>query len=135
MTKVIYTAEQLKRLRTNPNVKKCSERSITYTSAFKQQAMRQYYEEGLGPSQVFMRAGFDLATIGKHKPDNCLKRWRKTYKSKGPAALLVDPRGSNRTGKKAPKFDERDPEYLKAKIMYLEAENDFLRKLKTKPKA
>lgn len=135
MSKVIYSAEQLRGLRANPHVKKCSERSITYAPAFKQQAVRQYYEEGLSPRQIFLQAGFDLATVGQYKPENCLKLWRKIYRSKGPDALLRDPRGSNRAGKKKPKFDERDPEYLRVKIAYLEAENAFLRKLKTKPKA
>lgn len=137
MARVIYSAAQLKCLRGNPNVKKCSERSITYAPSFKQQAVRQYYEEGLSPRQIFLQAGFDLATVGQHKPENCLKLWRKIYKTKGLAALTsdIDQRGKNRKGKKKPKFDDTDPEYLKAKIAYLEAENDFLRKLKTKPKA
>ena len=136
MAKVIYAAEQLKALRANPNVKKCSERSITYSPAFKHQAIKQYYEEGLSPRQIFLKAGFDLATLGKDKPENCLKLWRRIYKTKGQDVLTsdTDPRGKNRLGKKKPKLDENAPEYLKAKIAYLEAENDFLRKLNTKPK-
>lgn len=135
MAKVIYSAEQLKALRGNPNVKRCSERSITYASSFKQKAVKQYYEEGLSPRQIFLQAGFNLATLGQYKPKACLKLWRKIYKVKGLAVLgsEVDPRGKNRKGKNKPKYDESDPEYLKVKIAYLEAENDFLRKLKTKP--
>lgn len=135
MAKVIYSAEQLKALRTNPNVKKCSEKSITYAPGFKQLAIKQYYEEGLSPRQIFLKGGFDLTTLGQDKPENCLKLWRRIYRTKGLAVLAsdIDPRGKNRLGKKKPKYDEADPEYLKAKIAYLEAENDFLRKLKTKP--
>ena len=135
MAKVIYSAEQLKDLRANPNVKRCSERSITYASAFKQKAVKQYYEQGLSPRQIFIQAGFDLATLGQYKPKDCLKLWRKIYKVKGLAVLgsEIDQRGKNRKGKQKPKYDESNPEYLKAKIAYLEAENDFLRKLKTKP--
>lgn len=135
MAKVIYSAEQLKVLRGNPNVKRCSERSITYASAFKQKAVKQYYEEGLSPRQIFLQAGFNLAMLGQYKPKACLKLWRKIYKVKGMAVLgsEVDPRGRNRKGKKKSKYDESDPKYLKVKIAYLEAENDFLRKLKTKP--
>jgi hypothetical protein len=134
MSKVIYSAGQLKALRGNPNVKKCSERSITYSPAFKQEAVRQYYEEGLSPNQVFARAGFDLLTVGKHKPKACLKLWRRIYKGKGLVGLQTDPRGTNRLGKKKLKYDDSDPEYLKVKIAYLEAENAFLRQLKTKRK-
>lgn len=134
MAKVIYSAGQLRDLRANPNVKKCSEKSITYSPAFKQKAVKQYYEEGLSSRQIFLQAGFDLATLGQHKPKACLKLWRRIYKTKGLASLQTDPRGTNRLGKKQSKFDESSPEYLKAKVAYLEAENAFLRKLKTKPK-
>jgi hypothetical protein len=74
--------------------------------------------------------------LGKGKPKACLRQWRKVYHAKGTPALAsdIDPRGRNRKGKKKPKYDESDPEYLKVKIAYLEAENAFLRKLKTKPK-
>jgi transposase len=133
---MIYSEEQLQQLRANPNVKRCSSKSITYAPAFKQRAVKQYYEEGLSPRQIFLNAGFDLQVLGKHKPKDCLKLWKGIYKAKGMEALAsdIDQRGKNRLGKKKPKYDENDPDYLKAKIAYLEAENDFLRKLKTKPK-
>jgi transposase-like protein len=135
MAKVIYSAEEIKALRSNPNVKKCSERSITYSPTFKQRAIKQYYEEGLSPNQIFIQAGFDLSALGKDKPKACLKLWRRIYRAKGLSALAtdIDPRGKNRLGKKKSKYDESDSEYLKVKIAYLEAENAFLRKLKTKP--
>ena len=133
---MIYSEDHLRQLRDNPNVKRCSSKSITYAPAFKQRAVKQYYEEGLSPRQIFLKAGFDLQVLGKHKPKDCLKLWKRIYKAKGLATLAsdIDPRGKNRLGKKKPKYDENDPDYLKAKIAYLEAENDFLRKLKTKPK-
>jgi len=131
-----YSEDHLRQLRDNPNVKRCSSKSITYAPAFKQRAVKQYYEEGLSPRQIFLKAGFDLQVLGKHKPKDCLKLWKSIYKAKGLATLAsdIDPRGKNRLGKKKPKFDEGNPSYLKAKIAYLEAENAFLRKLKTKPK-
>jgi transposase len=133
---MIYSEDHLRQLRDNPNIKRCSSKSITYAPAFKQRAVKQYYEEGLSPRQIFLKAGFDLQVLGKHKPKDCLKLWKRIYKAKGLATLAsdIDPRGKNRLGKKKPKYDENDPDYLKAKIAYLEAENDFLRKLKTKPK-
>ena len=131
-----YSEDHLRQLRDNPNVKRCSSKSITYAPAFKQRAVKQYYEEGLSPRQIFLKAGFDLQVLGKYKPKNCLRLWKGIYKAKGLATLVsdIDPRGKNRLGKKKTKFDESDPNYLKAKIAYLEAENNFLRKLKTKPK-
>lgn len=133
MANIHYTTEQLRILRANPNVTRCSERSITYAPAFKQQAVKQYYGQGLSPKRIFLQAGFDLAMLGEHKPKECLKLWRKVYKSKGLEGLRVDPRGSNRKGKKKPKYDNNNLDYLKTKIAYLEAENAFLKQLKTKP--
>jgi transposase-like protein len=133
MEKIIYSPEELKALRSNPNVAKCSSRSITYSQEFKLRAVKQYHEEGLGPTEIFLKAGFDLNAIGRSKPKSCLKDWRNIYKSKGQNELLQENRGKQ--GGRKPKAPEsEDPDYLKAKIAYLEAENDFLRKLKTKPK-
>ena len=124
-----YSEDHLRQLRNNPNVKRCSSKSITYAPAFKLRAIKQYYEEGLSPRQIFIKAGFDLEVLGKYKPKDCLKLWKSIYKAKGVTALAsdVDPRGKNRLGKKKSIFDESDPSYLKAKISYLEAENNFLR--------
>ena len=85
----------------------------------------------MSPNAIFHNAGFDLQVLGKDKPENCLKRWRKTYKAQGEAGLQVERRGKNSSGRRR-KGDQSDKEYLKAKIAYLEAENAFLRKLKTK---
>ncbi len=132
MEKVSYSPEQLHILGNNPNVAKCSSKSITYSKEFKLRAVKQYYEEGLGPTEIFQKAGFDLHIIGRQKPKSCLKRWRNIYKSKGHKELLQDNRGKQ-GGRKSKAREPDDPEYLQAKIAYLEAENDFLRKLKTKP--
>jgi transposase len=133
MEKIIYSPEQLKALRDNPNVAKCSNKSITYSKEFKLKAIRQYYEEGLGPNEIFAQAGFNLSVIGRKKPKSCLRDWRSIYKTKGQKELLKENRGKS-GGRRLKIQESDDPEYLKAKIAYLEAENDFLRKLKTKPK-
>ena len=133
MEKNKYSPEQLKALRNNPNVAKCSSRSITYSQGFKLRAVKQYYDEGLGPTEIFLKAGFDLDIIGRKKPKSCLRDWRTIYKSKGQKELLKENRGKQ-GGRRTKLRESDDPEYLKAKIAYLEAENDFLRKLKTKPK-
>ncbi len=132
MERTIYTPEQIKELLANPNVDSCSPKSITYNKGFKLLAIKQYYEEGLSPRTIFKKAGFDLAALGKYKPENCLKLWRKVYQNKGEAGLAEELRGKNSSGRKKRPNNPNDPDYLKAKIAYLEAENDFLKKLKTK---
>lgn len=133
MERSIYLPEQIKALLANPNVVKCSDKAITYSKKFKLQAIKDYYEQGLGPNAIFVKAGFDLSILGKDKPKNCLKLWRKVYKTKGEKGLNTESRGKN--GGRRPKDKQSaDVEYLQTKVAYLEAENAFLRKLKTKPK-
>jgi transposase-like protein len=132
MSKLRYSAEQVQALRVNPNVKKCSDKSVTYSSDFKIRAIKAWLEEGQGPNTIFTRAGFDLEALGKWRPEACLKLWRKIYKAQGEAGLLGEKRGKAK--KKKPKIDETDVEYLQTKIVYLEAENNFLRNLKTNTK-
>lgn len=132
MEQTIYSAEQIKTLLNNPNVEKCSGKSITYSKAFKLKAVKAYYEQGQSPNTIFLNASFDLNAIGRHKPKSCLKLWRKIYKAKGAKALAKENRGRSGGRKAADKSD--DVQYLQTKIAYLEAENTFLRKLKTKTK-
>jgi transposase len=133
MNRAIYSAEQIKALLTNPNVAKCSSKSVSYRKEFKVRAVKEYYEQGLGPNGIFLKAGFDLNVLGRDKPKNCLKLWRKIYKTKGEEGLNIEARGKN--GGRRPKDKEStDLEYLQTKITYLEAENNFLRNLKTKTK-
>lgn len=133
MNRVIYSAEQVNNLLANPNVVKCSSKAVTYRKKFKTWAVKEYYDHGLGPNTIFQKAGFDLNTLGRDKPKNCLKRWRKTYKAKGETGLETESRGKN-GGRKPKNKESADIEYLQTKIAYLEAENNFLRNLKTKTK-
>jgi transposase-like protein len=133
MSKFRYSEEQVKALEANPNVKKCSSKSITYSKDFKIKAVKAWLEEGQSPNAIFKRAGLDPDVIGQWRPENCLKLWRKIYKAHGEAGLTNENRGKN--GGRRPKDKQSsDVEYLQAKVAYLEAENNFLRNLKTKNK-
>jgi transposase len=133
MSKLRYSEEQVNALQRNPNVKKCSSKSITYSKDFKIRAVKAWLEQGQSPKTIFQSAGLDPKVIGQWKPENCLKLWRKIYKARGEAGLAVENRGKN-GGRKAKDKPSSDVEYLQAKVAYLEAENNFLRNLKTKNK-
>ena len=132
MAKIMYSAEQVKALNTNPNVKRCSNKSITYSKDFKLKAVKAFYE-GQSPNTIFNMAGLNSAIIGKWKPGACLKLWRKTYKILGEAGFARENRGRS-GGRRLKDKQSSDVEYLQAKVAYLEAENNFLRNLKTKTK-
>lgn len=128
----MFNPEQIKELLANKNISKCSSKSITFSPDFKLKAVKQYYENGHSPNMIFREAGFDLNIFKKSKPKDCLKRWRKTYNTKGEKSLLTESRGKHggRKPKTKIKNDKDKIKYLEAKVAYLDAENDFLAKLR-----
>lgn len=131
MSKNIYNEFQIKELEKNPNVKSASERSISYHPDFKLKAVTDY-KNGKSPTQIFIEQGFDLNTIGKKQPARCLRRWRDTYEKFGEEGFLTEQRGKGNTGRPSSKDLSMEEKLRKAeaKIKFLEAENDFLKKLK-----
>ena len=130
MSKIIFNIHQINQLEANPNVASVSERSIQYTGPFKVKAVRENLD-GKGPQQIFTEAGFDLAVIGKQKAKSALERWRRTYRKDGEDGLLDDKRGKA-TGGGRPKTAESMERRLakaEARIKYLTAENELLKKL------
>jgi hypothetical protein len=135
MSKRIFTKEQVEELLLSPGVKRCSKKSITYRKEFKLLAIKQY-QEGLPPSVIFGRAGFNTALIGSKTPKWCLERWRKVFRKSGEVGLRMDKRGGNNLRgrpKDMKNFTDKEKiRYLEAKVAYLREENRFLAKLRKK---
>ncbi|SFK34187.1 hypothetical protein SAMN04487936_113102 [Halobacillus dabanensis] len=130
MSKIIFTESQRRELESNPNIVKVSDRSITYTPEFKVKAVKEN-AEGKGPHQIFVEHGFDLSIIGSGKPKQCIERWRATFQKYGEEGFYTERRGKGSTGR--PSSKELSPEdklkKAEARIAYLEAELDFVKKL------
>lgn len=112
MKKREFTEEEREKLSNNPVVYSAGKVSVYYTDAFKQIALKEYLK-GKSARQIFIDAGIDLDMIGPENAVLNLSEWR-------------------RNAKMAPMHKERYQNLKKAydKIAYLEAENDFLKKLK-----
>jgi transposase-like protein len=147
MSKIIYTkimkqtkfnSEQIAELLRNEHIDKCSSKSITYNKAFKLLAVHQY-AEGMTATQIFRTVGLSRELVGEYVPDNCLKRWRKTFKTKGETSLITEKRG-RATGSRRGRLKTRgmtDAERIKRleiENAYLKAKYDFLVKLRAKQK-
>ena len=134
MSKRLFTKEQIKTLLQNPNVERCSSKSITYRKDFKVSAIKEY-QEGLPPNVIFRQAEFNLDVIGRETPKRCLQNWRDVFKQKGIQELSVETRGRGKGGGR-PKTnwsnEKEKIKYLEAEVAYLKAENDFLAKLRKK---
>lgn len=132
MSKRIFTQEEMIKLSQNANVRKCSEKSITYDKKFKLRAVERYHEGWPSP-EIFTEAGFDILMIGRENPGRCLKRWNKTYRNKGEKGFEAESRG--RTGRPRKIKDKTDADKIKrleAELAYVKAENDFFKQLRAK---
>lgn len=125
-----FTEQEIQVLESNPSVLRVSERNITYSPAFKMDAVRAN-QAGSTPIEIFTLAGFDMGLIGQETPKKCLQRWRKIHASLGEAGLLEERRGKGSSGR--PNSSERSAEerlrLAEARIKLLEAENELLKKL------
>ncbi|MGN8842488.1 IS3 family transposase [Niallia sp. HCP3S3_B10] len=128
MSKITFTAKEIKTLQKNPNVQRISERSITYTDSFKNKFMDEYLAGKL-PRQIFGENGFDIEVIGLKRIEQSAHRWKKAYIKNGLIGL-TDTRRSN-SGR--PLKRELTPaeviERQEAKIKLLEGQVDLLKKL------
>lgn len=131
MSKRIFNEEQIKTLSQNPNVARCSDKSITYRADFKIEAVRQYQDKGMSVKEIFKEAGFNLNVLGKDTPRYRIRDWRKIFKTKGVRGLSVEARGKG-GGRPKTKWstDKERIEYLEMQVAYLKAENDFLAKMR-----
>lgn len=130
MSKRHFSKEEQENLLKNKNVAKCSDKTISYRSEFKLWAVKQY-EEGFDPQEIFKKAGFEMKIIGGENPGRRLGDWLRIFKSKGIAGLTKETRGQG--GGRPKTRGENDKEtikFLKAKVAYLKAENDFLVQLR-----
>lgn len=120
----------MEKLEQNPNIIKVSDRSITYHPEFKIKAVRENLE-GKGPLQIFIENGFELDIIGRGKPKESLKRWRKAYQKFGYEGFLIERRGKGSTGRPSQSELSVEQKLKKAetRIKYLEGEMDFIKKL------
>ena len=124
--------EEIEKLRSNPYVLKCSEKSITYTYEFKKQAVESY-RQGVSPGEIWRRSGFDISRWRKTYTKDCIRDWKEIVEKKGYEGL-VESRGLKSPGRPKTKgiTNEDKVKRLELQVKYLEAENDFLVKLRAK---
>lgn len=127
----LLSSEDRAKISQNKNVLRVSEKSITYSSDFKVEAVRANLVEQKPPQVIFLDAGFDLDLIGRKTPERCLRRWREVFTQRGESGLSNDQRGRNAAGRplKRELTVEEKLRRAEARVGYLEKENEFLKKL------
>ena len=130
--RTIFSIEEIAQLSKNPCVWSVSERSISYTYEFKKRALDLYFQ-GIKPDDIWKQAGFDIGIWKKGYCRYTIKDWRRMLKRGGLESLTKRSGVQADGGYKRAKSPESDRvRRLELKVQYLEAENDFLIKLRAK---
>jgi transposase-like protein len=130
MPGTLFSPEDRAKIMQNKNVLRVGDAFITYSPAFKVEAVRANLVKGKPPHLIFVDAGFDLDLIGHRTPEYCLKRWRKVFGQRGEQGLRDDQRGKNGTGRPLERelTVEEKLRRAEARVKYLEKENELLKK-------
>lgn len=109
-------------------MKNVSAKAITYTDAFKERFIQEY-SQGTLPSEIFQEAGFPVDVLGVTRIRKASNRWRTAFQEQGPTGL-TDGR-KHASGRPLTRELSLEEKYarLEAKMKWLEAENEFLKKL------
>lgn len=121
--------ELVKKLNENPNVKRATEWSVTFTEEFKKHAYEEYCS-GKRMKQIFTEAGFDVEDLGDHRIQNFRN---KLVENAARENGFEDGRKSN-SRKEAQSTEAqmaRRIRELEHRNAYLEQENDFLKKIQS----
>lgn len=126
MGKNYFTDDQLKDLLANPYLKNATNKSITYTTEFKEYFVLEY-NSGKSPSEILRNAGFDLQALGRRRIDNLSLRFRTMSKrEEGYDDLRKELSGRPITRTLSP---DQHIARLQQQIQYLKQENEFLKKI------
>ena len=115
-----FTKEEKELLENNPNIQTVLSNQVLYKKEFKEKAIEEY-ENGKSANQIFQDAGIEISILSKQYDyaSKTISKWRNTNKEK---INIHSSKKKKRTKKTAyQKLLERNE--------YLEAENEFLKKL------
>jgi hypothetical protein len=124
-----FSKEEITELMNNPCVFNCTKNFVHYTFEFKRSAL-DLYEQGVGPKEIWRRAGLPVGKWNKNYFVLTLRDWKRIVVRSGEGGL-------NRLGglqyDRGPNKEEKDKiKRLELQVKYLRAENDFLAKLRAK---
>jgi transposase len=125
----LYSKEEIARLKQNPGVFWCCEKMVNYTYEFKKRAF-ELYAKGIKEKEIWKRAGFATDKWKGNYFRDTVKDWRRIVRKKGVDGLKKQ--GGVHYDRGPTKVDSDTLKRLEIRVKYLEAENDFLAKLRAK---
>ena len=125
-----FTKEEKELLESNPNIKKVLLNQVLYSKEFKEKAIKEY-NEGKTANQIFEEAGIDISILSIQHDYACkiISKWRKVNIKD--IKDIKDNKDNIDMHISKKKYKEKKSEYQKLleRNEYLEAENEFLKKL------
>ena len=127
-----FSNEELVELRKHPCVFSCTPKSVNYTYEFKKCALEEY-EKGVRPKEIWKQAGFDVRKWKDHYFRLTMRDWKRIVR-RGDLSNLNNQGGVQHDDgmTKSLKTEKDKVKRLELQIRYLQAENDFLAKLRAK---
>lgn len=119
-----FTKEEKELLESNPNIKKVLPNQVLYSKEFKEKAIKEY-DEGKTANQIFQEAGIDITILSIQHDYACktISKWRKVNNKNNKNNIDMH------ISKKKSKDKKSEYQKLLERNEYLEAENEFLKKL------
>lgn len=122
-----FTDEQVLQLSKNPYVISVTNKYINYSEEFKELFLIDY-ENGMIPSAIFSKYGFDPKVLGKQRRSNFVQRVKAESKR---INGFKDMRKENSGGPKTKELSTDELiEQLQYKNKILQQENDFLKRVR-----
>lgn len=122
MGTIYYSKEEQEQLQKLPCVKKVTEKMLVFSQSFKREAVARS-KQGLTANQIFTDAGIDISKYAPKYFHHLIKRWK--HEDLGNNIKKGRPKKEQHKD-----INEMSLEELKARVVYLEVENEFLKKLK-----
>jgi len=129
MENIRFNEQLIKQLSALEGVEKVTPKMICFTNKFKLYAVNRKRQEGIFAYQIFAEAGVDISLFGKRYFQDLLKSWNQQFTKEG--SLAFEPKTKGRPRKTSENVQHMTSDELKAKVAYLEAEVDFLKKLRS----
>lgn len=128
MSKIVFSKNNVIKLKNNPNVCQVSDLSITYTDDFKKKFIEEYLS-GKIPRVIFEENGFDVDVLGPKRIEQAAQRWKKSYSNNGVLGLTDTRKTESGRPSKRELTSEEVIERQAAKIKLLEEQVNMLKKL------
>ena len=122
MGTIRYGNEEQEQLKQLPCIEKVTEKMLVFKQSFKRESVAKS-KQGFTANQIFTQAGIDINKYAPKYFHHLLKRWKHNDLSNG----VKQGRPKKAQHKN---INEMSLGELKARVAYLEVENDFLKKLK-----